>query len=124
VSFPPEKSRRPLVLFIDDDEIVLRIRKLLVAGAGYDVLTATSGDTGLALFQQNPIDLVVADHFLSGSCGTEIAREMKALKPHVPILIASGSAAPPSLEFADGFVSKGEPPAEFLNAIAKLLFKG
>ncbi len=106
---------------IDDDEIVLRIRKLLVSGAGYDVLTATSGEAGLMLFKQNPIDLVVSDHFLRGSNGNEIAREMKTLKPDVPILIASGSAVAAPLECADGFVSKGEPPSELLKAIADLL---
>ncbi len=106
---------------IDDDEIVLRIRKLLISGAGYEVMTAESGETGLALFKDHPIDLVISDHFLSGSNGNEIARAMKAIKPGVPILIASGSAGPASLECADGFVSKGEPPSELLKAIAELL---
>jgi CheY-like chemotaxis protein len=119
----PASSRRPLILCIDDDEIVLRIRKLLISGAGYEVMTAESGETGLVLFRDHAIDLVISDHFLSGSNGNEIAREMKAIKPAVPILIASGSAGPASLEYADGFVSKGEPPSELLKAIAKLLIR-
>ena len=118
---PQSASHRPLILCIDDDEIVLRIRKLLVGAAGYDVLTATSGDDGLALFRQNSIDLVIADHFLRGRTGAEIAREMKALKPNVPILIVSGRDEPDYLEFADGFVCKGEPPSQLLDAIARLL---
>jgi CheY-like chemotaxis protein len=118
---PPSASHRPLILCIDDDEIVLRIRKLLVGAAGYDVLTATSGEAGLAVFEQNPIDLVIADHFLRGRTGAEIAREMKALKPSVPILIVSGRDEPDYLEFTDGFVSKGEPPSQLLDAIARLL---
>jgi PAS domain S-box-containing protein len=115
-------SGRPLILCIDDDQVVLRIRKLLVTGAGYDVLTASSGESGLDLFRSTAVDLVVADHFLSDSKGTEIARQMKALKPEVPILIASGGSDNPSgLQFADGFVSKGEPPDVLLAAIAGLL---
>ncbi len=106
---------------IDDDEIVLRIRKLLISGAGYEVMTAESGETGLALFKDHAIDLVISDHFLGGSNGNEIARAMKAIKPGVPILIASGSADPASLQYADGFVSKGEPTSELLKAIADLL---
>jgi CheY-like chemotaxis protein len=122
MSTTPAMSKRPLILCIDDDNVVLRVRQLLVRGAGYDVLTASSGEVGLALFQQNAVDLVIADHFLSDSSGTEIARPMKALKPQVPILIASGSAEEPSsLEFADGFVSKGEPPALLLDTIGRLL---
>jgi PAS domain S-box-containing protein len=115
-------SGRPLILCIDDDLVVLRIRKLLMSGAGYDVLTASSGDAGLNLFRANAVDLVVADHFLSDTQGTEIARQMKMLKPEVPILIASGASEEPvSLEFADGFMSKAEPPNVLLDAIANLL---
>jgi len=116
-------SRRPVVLCIDDDQVVLRIRKLLVTGAGYEVLTASSGDSGLDLFRANAIDLVVADHFLSDGKGTEIARQMKTLKPDVPILIASGGERPANLDFADGFVSKGDPPNVLLSAMANLLEK-
>ena len=36
---------------------------------------------------------------------------MKALKPHVPILIVSAAAdTPEGIEFADEFLSKGESP--------------
>lgn len=115
-------SNRPLILCIDDDAVVLRIRKLMFSGAGYDVVAAPSGEIGLEAFKQNPVDLVVADHFLSDTSGTEIARKMKALKPRVPILIVSGMAEEPTgIEFADGFCSKGEPPEVLMDTIARLL---
>ena len=118
---PSAISRRPLVLCIDDDEVVLRVRKLLLSGSGYEVLTASSGETGLDLFHSHPIDLVVSDHFLSDGKGTEIARQMKALKPDVPILIASGGDRSVDLQFADGFISKGEPPHILLDTMAELI---
>jgi CheY-like chemotaxis protein len=100
----------------------LRVRKLLLASAGYSVLTASSGVEGLELFKQQPVDLVIADHFLSDKTGSEIAQEMKQLKPQVPILIVSAaSEAPPGLEFSDGFLSKGEGPDVLLEAIAEML---
>jgi len=112
----------PLVLCIDDAEVALRVRKLLLASAGYRVLTASSGEEGLATFKANPVELVIADHFLSDKSGSEIAAEMKQLKPEVPILIVSASAeAPPGLEFSDGFLSKAEGPDALLDAIARLL---
>jgi CheY-like chemotaxis protein len=117
-------SELPLVLCIDDAEVALRVRKLLLASAGYSVLTAASGEEGLDLFKQNPVDLVIADHFLSQKTGAEIAREMKELKPAVPILIVSAaSEEPPGLEFSDGFLSKGEGPDVLLDTIATLLKK-
>jgi CheY-like chemotaxis protein len=78
-------------LCIDDAEVTLRIRKLLLASAGYAVLTASSGEEGLEIFKQSTVDLVIADHFLSDKSGAEIAAEMKALKPQVPIFDCVGS---------------------------------
>src|SRR5271165_5984484 len=111
-----------LILCIDDDDIVLRVRKLLLGSEGYNVLTANSGEEGLELFKQNPVELVIADHFLSGKTGAEIAREMKELKPEVPIFIISATVEKPDgLEFADGFLAKAEPPDILLDAISHLL---
>lgn len=112
--------QRPLILCIDDAEVALRVRKLLLTSAGYSVLTAPSGEEGLQLFRQNPVELVIADHFLSDTSGAEIAAQMKEIKPQVPILIVSAAAEKPTgLEFADGFLSKGEGPDSLLEAVAK-----
>ena len=115
-------NEHPRILCIDDAEIALRVRKLLLTNAGYSVLTAASGEEGFEVFKQNPVDLVIADHFLSDKTGAEIAQEMKECKPNVPILIVSAAAEQPTgLEFADGFISKGEGPDALLDAIAQLL---
>ncbi len=114
--------RLPLILCIDDADIALRIRKLLLGSEGYNVLTANSGEDGLELFKQNPVELVIADHFLSAKTGTEIAREMKELKPEVPILIVSAAIEKPDgLEFADGFLAKGGEPSVLFDTIVRLL---
>jgi CheY-like chemotaxis protein len=120
----PAAAKHPLILCIDDADIALRVRKLLLGHEGYNVLTASSGEDGLELFKQNPIELVIADHFLSGKTGIEIAREMKGLRPEVPILIMSAAIdKPDGLEFADGFLAKGESPHVLLETIAQLLAK-
>jgi len=117
-------SHKPTILCIDDAEVALRIRKLVLASVGYSIVTAQSGEEGLALFKKTPFDLVVADHFLTDKTGTEIAREMKEAKPEVPILIVSGAIEKPAgIEFADGFFSKGEGPEPLLATIADLLSK-
>jgi DNA-binding response OmpR family regulator len=116
------EPQHPLLLCIDDAEVALRVRKLMLTNAGYRVLTAESGEAGLDLFRDNPVDLVIADHFLSDKSGSEIAQEMKELKPRVPILIVSAAPEPPmGLEFSDGFLSKADGPDALLSAIAALL---
>lgn len=114
----------PLILCIDDDDISLRVGKLLLASVGFNVLTANSGEDGLELFKHNLIELVIADHFLSDRTGAEIAKQMKQLKPGVPILILSAAVEKADdLESADAFVAKGEPPQLVLDTIAHLLAK-
>ncbi len=118
----PPDSVRPVILCVDDAEIALRVRKLLLTIAGYQVVTAASGEEGLERFKRDPVDLVIADHFLTAKTGTEIAREMKEVKPNVPILIVSAAAdTPEGIEFADEFLSKGESPEKLLESIARLL---
>jgi CheY-like chemotaxis protein len=118
----PAAAKHPLILCIDDADIALRVRKLLLGHEGYNVLTANSGEDGLELFKQNLIELVIADHFLSGKTGIEIASEMKEMRPEVPILIISAALEKPEgLEFVDGFLAKGESPHVLLNTIARLL---
>ena len=112
----------PLILCIDDADVALRVRKLLLGHEGYNVLTANSGEDGLELFKQNPVQLVISGHFLTGKTGVEIAREMKGLKPEVPILIVSATMEKPEgLEFADVFLEKGEATTVLLDTIARLL---
>ncbi len=118
----PSSSTQPVILCIDDAEVALRVRKLLLSSVGYVVLTASSGEEGLKVFEQNPVDLVIADHFLSDKSGAEIAAEMKTTKPQVPILIVSASEEPPAgLEFADGFLSKLDGPDALLERVSSLL---
>ena len=119
---PVSDLRRPRILCVDDAEIALQVRKLIFQRAGYDVTTSLSGEEALEIFKTQPVDIVIADHFLSDKSGTEIAREMKELRPEVPILIVSAATEKPSgLEFADAFVAKGESPQTLLNTIANLL---
>ena len=47
---------------------------------------------------------------------------MKTIKPHVPILIVSAASdTPEGIEFADGFLPKGESPEVLFETIARLL---
>jgi DNA-binding response OmpR family regulator len=49
------------------------IRRILLEGRGYRVLTATSGARGLALLQQNTVDAVILDYRMEGMDGAAVA---------------------------------------------------
>jgi CheY-like chemotaxis protein len=72
---------------IDDGLIALTARKKLLERAGYSVLSATDGESGLRLFESNPLDLVLINYYIPGG-GTEIRQRMKAARPTTPIVIS------------------------------------
>jgi DNA-binding NtrC family response regulator len=77
------------ILIVDNKETALKVRKLVLELARYSVLTASDVDLAMQLFTSSAVDMVISDHLLQGKIGTELAAEMKRLKPAVPIVIVS-----------------------------------
>ena len=114
-----------LILAVDDEKSGLYFRKLILEHAGYSVLSATNVAEAMDFFRQYPIDLVVTDHLLGRQTGMEMSREMKQLKPSVPIVLLSGTRSfPEQLQYADAFLSKTEGPEEMLALVQNLLRSG
>jgi DNA-binding NtrC family response regulator len=119
-----EPNLRPsaVILLIDDEATPLSCRTLLLQSEGYSVLTASSAEEGLKAFRENHVDLVMSDHLLGSATGTEVAAEMKQIKPDVPVIIYSGVIEiPEGAECADLFLSKTEPVAMMLQQISDVL---
>jgi len=109
------------VLCVDDEPSGLKLRQLILEHNGYLVSTAKTASEALAVFKSSEIDIVVTDHLLGRETGTATAKEMKRLKPHVPIIVLSGATnAPDGIEVADAFLSKAEGPECLLAKIHEL----
>ena len=107
---------KPLILCVDDSETQLWLRAQILEKNGYSVLTATTTAQALQLLRENCVSLVISDHMLGETTGTELAGEMKRIRPHVPIVLYSG-APPPTMGNVDCFINKDEPVREFLAII-------
>ncbi len=78
------------VLVIDDE---LPIRKLLrgvLEGAGHTVCDAPDGRTGMAVWRQEPVDVVVTDIFMPEKDGVELLIELKHVEVRPKIIVMSG----------------------------------
>lgn len=114
--------RKRTLLCVDDNQSALRLRQLVLEGAGYSVLVASDSATAMELFSSSTVDMVISDHFLQDTTGTELAAAMKRLKPKIPIVIISGALEPPDgMEYADLFICKGDSPPQVLQKISELL---
>ena len=113
------------ILLVDDEYVGRSVRKLVLEARGYRVLAVGEVDDALLAMQREPICLVILDYFLNGSTGTELARQIRALKPGVPILLLSASCSEPdSMEYVDGYLSKLEPVEAVEEKITALLKPG
>ncbi len=66
------------VLWIDDDQLLLGLGTEALEHAGYRVLTAADGATGLALAQQEHPDLILLDVIMPSMYGLEVCRALRA----------------------------------------------
>ena len=72
-------STSPKILCVDDEPNVLTLRKVLLGSAGYEVLVAEEGQSGLRVFRETNVDVVVLDYKMPGMTGDEVAREMRSV---------------------------------------------
>jgi CheY-like chemotaxis protein len=111
------------VLCVDDEAIGLRVRKILLESHGFKVLTANSGQQGLNIFDEQPVDVVILDYYMPGMNGGDVAAEIRKRRPTVPIIFLSAyfSLPPAALELANAFITKGDPPDVLIEKIEQLM---
>ena len=113
----------PLVLCVDDELVGLRVRQIILERAGYQVLTAADGLSGLELFSAHPVDAVVLDYAMPGMHGGQVAEKMRKTKPRVPILLLSAYVGLPEevSSLVDVYMTKGEGAPALLDKLGNLL---
>jgi CheY-like chemotaxis protein len=110
------------LLCIDDEPIVLTIRKMLLESVGYRVLIAESGPAGLKLLQSEPVHTVIVDYKMPEMTGSEVAARIRATHPDMPIIMLSAyvDLTPEQLKDVDAYVTKGESPDVLLRTIERV----
>lgn len=77
------------ILYVDDEEINLKFFAATFSWE-YHVLTALSAEEGLIIFEQNEIDLVVADQRMPGMTGVQFFEKIYALNPEPARILLTG----------------------------------
>jgi CheY-like chemotaxis protein len=86
----PGKGER--ILLIDDEAMIADSAGKLLGRLGYQVTAKTDPRAALQAFEENPssFDLVVTDLTMPRLSGIDVARKVLALRPGLPVLLASG----------------------------------
>jgi two-component system alkaline phosphatase synthesis response regulator PhoP len=74
------------ILIVEDEPELVRVLRSYLESAGYSVLSASRGDTGLSTWEHKKPDLVILDLNLPGMDGLDVARQIRR-KGDTPIIM-------------------------------------
>jgi CheY-like chemotaxis protein len=99
IAAPPIEEERMLprgngetVMIVDDERALVGLAEEITAGLGYEPVGFASSSSALHAFQAAPdrFDVILTDESMPDLLGTELAREIRRIRPTVPIIVMSG----------------------------------
>lgn len=116
------------ILVIDDMEEIRILMERILSGAGFEVLTASSGKEGLELTMKGRPDLVLLDIDMPEMNGFEICQALRenSTNNSMPIIMLTGDEAPSAIvraleRGADDYIIKIDSRTKLLKKINHLL---
>ncbi len=116
------------ILVIEDTEDNRRILRDLLTNAGFELIEASDGESGVAMAEQHRPDLILMDIQLPVLDGYEATRRIKANPAlrHIPIIAVtsyalSGDEAKSRAAGCDGYVAKPFSPRQLLAKVREFL---
>jgi len=116
------------ILVIDDDHSVREVSRAILERAGAQVLTASDGEEGLAVFarESERIDLIILDTTMPRMNGKEAFRRIRQVDASTQVLLTSGyNEQDITSHFAGkglaGFLQKPYRAQSLLDAVARVL---
>ncbi len=84
------------LLVVEDEEMISELLKASLEALGYTVITASSGDQALSIYESlgEDIALVISDLGLPGMNGRDLFLKIRALRPEARVVIATGYLDP------------------------------
>ena len=114
------------VLVIDDEQIVLDSVSQILTDENYEVDVSLSGREGLDWAIERPYDIVLTDIRMPDIGGMKVLRDVKRVKPSLPVVIITGYATTKSAVQAmklgaEEYIEKPFEPEELIDAVARAL---
>jgi nitrogen-specific signal transduction histidine kinase/CheY-like chemotaxis protein len=83
------------ILLVDDEEALVRLGEEMIADLGYEPVGFTSSAAALQAFREAPerFNAVLSDESMPEMTGSELAREIRRIRPDIPIVLMTGYAS-------------------------------
>lgn len=100
----PAADPRPTLLFVDDEERILRSLRMLFA-ANYRVLVTTSGHEALEILKREKVHALISDQRMPIMAGVDLLRQAREVAPNTMRLLLTGYS---DVEAIIGSINDGE----------------
>ncbi len=120
-------STQDTILFVDDEQVILKVCTLMIEELGYKVLQAENGKKATQIFRDknDVISLVILDMKLPDENGSDTCKRLNEINSDVKILHTSGLGRAQGIESLDcgcnDFLQKPFGIEELSNKLEELL---
>jgi DNA-binding NtrC family response regulator len=78
------------ILFVDDHEVLARLSCEILEMQGYRAVSAYNAQDALDKFRREKFDILVTDFRMEGMNGLDLAKQVHATNPEIPVIIVTG----------------------------------
>ena len=127
---PPESTEPPepvasdqvRILIVDDEEMVRSVLRQLLSLKGHRVQEAEGGKEALSIVAETPVDIVFTDFGMPEMTGGDLAQQLRAHQPSLPIVLLTGYTDPEaSPDIVDAVLHKPFKLEELQSVIRQLV---
>lgn len=117
------------VLVVDDSALSRRTLRRILEPAGYEVVDADDGMTGLEVYFLEKPDLVLLDLVMKGMYGLDVLAKLREMDPNALVVVASADIQSSTRKLANeagalGFIHKPFVPEDVIASIEAALAEG
>ena len=111
------------ILFVDDEDLLLTMGRMVLSSYGYTVLTANSGQKALELFthSKKKIDLVITDLVMPNMSGRELSEHLLRVSPETRIIWSSGYVRSANAQEQERYLQKPFSAPDLLRKVKQVL---
>jgi len=124
----PISGGKERILFVDDEAALVHVGRAMLQRLGYRVVVCTSSSEALETFRTaaHSFDLVITDRTMPMLTGEALVRELRQIRPDVPIILCTGFSCPVTPEQlralrVDAFLLKPVMADEWARVIRQVL---
>ena len=128
---PPIRGGSERILVVDDEQAIIDLSQHILEGLGYQVILQLNSLAALEYFTEHreEIDLVITDMTMPNLSGTQLSRQIKKLRPDIPVILCTGFSkeinAASAMEMGiDRYLMKPVNKRELAEAVRAVLEKG